>query len=287
MEELDDPDLLARIDRLRLQARAADFSHVRQGMAAAEKFLHAAPWLHQGCAGVIAPPDTVPLVQAAVRLLDLAWVINPDDLDDPDDPLVDLHGAVDFDNHPAYSFAFLSTLALRTISVTPEAPALDTGWLGSLLPATAYAHNPAKQLAVRFLTRVPLLWGAEPWLAAIAQDWQLRILRYAESAVIVAEQEEMVHGWSLARFPTFWPNALCIARFSDPEAPDDAHTATLQSIFQKRRFDAIEIAAPGAERIDQAVHLLYLGEWVALYLAALHGVDPADRTPLQLLGLAA
>jgi hypothetical protein len=282
VEELDDPEVLARIDRLRLQARAADFSHARLGMAGAEKFLHAAPWLRQGCGGVIAPPDMAPLVQAAVRLLDLAWVINPDDLDDP---LVDLHGAVDFDNHPAYSFAYLSTLAARSISLTPEAPALDNGWLGSLLPTTAYAHNPAKQLAVRFLTRVPLLWGAEPWLVAIAQDWQLRILRYAESAALVAGQEEMLHGWSMARFPAFWPNALCIARLSDPEAPDDARTAALQSIFQKRRFDAIEIAAPGAERIDQAVHLLHLGEWVALYLAALHGIDPADRAPLQLLGL--
>ena len=284
MEELDDPEVLARTDRLQLQVRAAHFSHARQGMADAEKFLHATPRLHHGCAGVITPPDTAPLVQAAAHLVDLDWAINPDDRDGP---LANLHGEVHFDKHPAYSLAYLCTLAAHSISVTPVTPTLDAAWLGSLLPTTAYAQNPAKQLAVRFLTRVPLLWGAEAWLAAIAQDWRLRILRYAESAALVAGQDDMLYGWSLARFPGFWPNTVCIARLGDSGTPVDMRTTTLQSILRKRRFTTIEIAAPGAKHIDQALHLLHLGEWVALYLAALHGIDPADRTPLEILGLAA
>jgi hypothetical protein len=31
------------------------------------------------------------------------------------------------------------------------------------------------------------------------------------------------------------------------------------------------------------LHLLELGEWLALYAAALYNVDPADRVPLQIL----
>jgi hypothetical protein len=130
------------------------------------------------------------------------------------------------------------------------------------------------------------LWAEDGWQAEIAQDWRLRILRYAESAAIVADLSEMQQAWSMARFPNFWGNALCVARIGEVAAHHHGQVNMLQSILQKRRFNTIHIEVPGEDPFLRGIHLLYLGEWVALYLAALYGVDPEARVPLQLLGLA-
>ena len=39
----------------------------------------------------------------------------------------------------------------------------------------------------------------------------------------------------------------------------------------------------GLSRLDRALYWLEMGEWVALYAAALNNVDPAAQVPLEIL----
>jgi hypothetical protein len=279
LHELDDLDLLARADRLRLHERAGDFTLVRRGLIDAQAHLD------QPVAALLVAADLEALALAVSRLYSTGWSVNP-----ADETRSALALRVRFDDHPAYVFAYLCALAAHSahtpLDTLADSLALNEAWLHSLLPATPHLQNPAKQLALRLFSHTPLLWAESPWLVNIAQDWRLRILRYAESAALVADLSDMLQGWSMARFPTFWPNTICIARLASAAPAYDARIFALQSILRKRRFDSIEIAPPAGSAPAMALHLLYWGEWVALYLAALYGVDPADRVPLQLLGMA-
>ncbi|HRW49608.1 MAG TPA: SIS domain-containing protein, partial [Caldilinea sp.] len=101
-----------------------------------------------------------------------------------------------------------------------------------------------------------------------------------------AGSESMQRLWSMARFPNFWPNGVVVVHLTEQERPALPGSEALTAILAARRIQRIELAAPGATRAEVAIHHLYLGNWIALYLAALYQVDPADRVPLQLLGLA-
>lgn len=275
-------DLIAHSDRLQLRLRAGDETHIARAAKAAHAALQSVsrPPQHSGVSLAISH-DLDPLAGAATALSGapfaqthtIAWTL-------------DLHDHLHFDDHPAYTFAYLVTAATWLAGSHTAMPTLDHSWLESLQPSTPLSQNPAKRLAQRFYAHAPLLWAVEEWQLAIAHDWRLRILRYAENAAMVANFADMQHGWSMARFPNFWPNALCVARIGDSSPADPPNTRALQTILRRRRFDATETALVGANRLTQALHLLYLGEWVALYLAALNDVDPADRVPLHLLGIA-
>ncbi|WP_298984275.1 SIS domain-containing protein [Caldilinea sp.] len=281
MSELDNLELYAFS---RLYDRAGDPTHPARGLKAAQEWLarqpnrfsSAAPRFHL-------PYDVRPLANAVAHLC--APGAEPAATVGDGVDALDLRGLLHFDEHPAYTFTFLWALARAALGQASAPPALDLAWLQSLTPTTPFAANPAKQLAQRCYARVPLLWAEESWQSEIAHDWRLRILRYAESAAIVADFSEMQHGWSMARFPNFWINALCVVKIGAIASDNEAQANMLQSILQKRRFNAIQVDAPGGDPVTRAVHLLYFGEWAALYLAALYGVEPEARVPLQLLGL--
>ncbi len=278
MIDLDDPQQVALADRLGLQTVAADLSLPLRAMSAANRLL-----------GQTAPsaPDPVPLddlrglarFAAEIYAVDVTAVLASAVSETPGEP------PITFDTHPAYTLAHFLALAARAADRPLPDLALDRGWLESLLPHTPVAGNVAKQVALRLYQHIPLIWSALPWLDGIAQEWRLRLARYAESAALAAGDEEMQRVWSMARFPAFWPNGVTILRL------DAAPVATrepnkLLPILAARRCPVIELAAPGSTPVEYAIHYLYLGNWVALYLAALYQADPADRVPLQLLGLA-
>jgi hypothetical protein len=52
----------------------------------------------------------------------------------------------------------------------------------------------------------------------------------------------------------------------------------------RRRVAAVQAPAPaGLSDLEHVLYLLELGEWIALYAAALYNVDPSQRVPLQIL----
>lgn len=282
MSELDNLELYASS---RLYDRAGDPTHPARGLHAAQEWLARQPSRFDAAAARLdLPYDVRPLANAVAHLGAPAVKLMAAMVEDGADAL-DLRALLHFDEHPAYTFTFLWTLARAALGEASAPPTLDLAWLQSLTPTTPFAANAAKQLAQRCYARVPLLWAEEGWQTEIAHDWRLRILRYAESAAIVADFSEMQHGWSMARFPNFWINALCMVKIGAVAPDNEAQANVLQSILQKRRFNTIYIDAPGSDPVTRAVHLLYFGEWAALYLAALYGVEPEARVPLQLLGL--
>jgi hypothetical protein len=163
---------------------------------------------------------------------------------------------------------------------------VDAAWLQSCRSDVPLAANPAKQLGVKLYERVPLIWS-HARLAPHTRYWQACINHYAEAAAITATLDAMVRNWSMVRFPRFWNNALTCVYLSDgaEPAPVRAQADRMQVLLQTRRIPTTTIALPVAAGAATRFHAEALGEWVALYLAALYQVDPAARVAWDFLGL--
>jgi hypothetical protein len=147
-------------------------------------------------------------------------------------------------------------------------------------------ENPAKQLALKLYERTPLFWG-DSRLAPLAARWQQRVMQDAETAALSADLQQMARDWSMVRLPRFWPNAVVCVWLRDgrEDAEERQLAEQIQSLLQKRRYQTVQAAIPAGAAPEVA--LWYgeeLGRWVALYLAALYGVDPAARVGWQYLG---
>lgn len=206
-------------------------------------------------------------------------------------PRLDISPFISADQHPAQVFLFL--LALLDQCLPPVALSIDaatnlaliTSQLANWVPAVPTAQNPAKQLAIQLHERLPFFWGAGP-LAAIAEDWRLRRLWYAEAMAWAASTEELTRIHIMARLPRYWFNIVTFVHLA-PSLPNHSLISLetkLDRLFTIRRLSSLRVTTP--EELTLAGTLWYwleLGEWVALYAAALYNVEPAERVPLQFL----
>lgn len=266
MIDLDDPQQVRQLDRLGLQRVAADPHLPEQALCAAA-----------AGGSITYAPEVAGLARLAAELSALP----------PPAPATgDAPRILTFDTHPAYILTTFLALSARMAGEPPPQLAVNRAWLQALLPETPAAANVAKQAALRLYQHVPIIWSGAPWLEGVGEEWRLRILYYAESGALAAGSERMQRLWSMARFPNFWPNGVVVVHLAAQDGPAMPGDEALAAILAARRIQRLELAAPGVTSAEVAIHHLYLGNWIALYLAALYQVDPADRVPLQLLGLA-
>lgn len=201
------------------------------------------------------------------------------------DQIMDLAPYVHGNMHPAHALlgllGLLSALHEPTPRRHPYAPALLDA-LARCRPEIPTTDNPAKQLALRIHDRIPCFWGTDIEHLA-ARDWAVRLLWNAESIAMAVEQDALSRLEVMARFPRFWPNVAAWVRLVSPDTSSDLPDA-LTHILARRRFILHELHAPApCSGLDRALYWLELGEWIALYVAALNNVDPAALVPFDLL----
>lgn len=306
MSELDQLETLRRGDSTGRLARAAQTAQRPADAAAAvASWLAQTPQMHtphlrsSHPAGevpvtLILPPELQPIGAMAVRLAGGATRLADAPLTLGYTPPAALQVGewafpatppVDASAHPAYTLlALLGLLAAARPHMPPwpaPAPALLEA-LACCHPTVPSADNPAKQIALRLHGRIPCFWGAE-LEAAAAQAWTAAFLWSAETMALAAHQDELSRLLVMARFPRFWPNAAALVHLVTPDAPASLAAETGR-LLARRRFVLLELHAPaGLSLLDRALYWLEMGEWVALYAAALNNVDPAAQVPLEIL----
>ena len=60
-----------------------------------------------------------------------------------------------------------------------------------------------------------------------------------------------------------------------------ARVEILREVLARRGLSYLEVRAEGEDEISQLFSLLYLGDWVSVYLALLNRVDPTPVRPIQ------
>jgi hypothetical protein len=205
----------------------------------------------------------------------------------PADRVITTPEAVDPEAHPADIFLMLlamvdqwldRSMADRLLPLEEEA----AHQLSACVPAVPVSSNPAKGLAHAFNERVPIFWAADS-LAGIPWDWWQRYTLYAEAKAEWMDVESLRHIAVMTRFPRYWPQAGIFVRLAQVADSDESWLADLDRLFRSRRIHSLTIEAPGRPVAAQMLYLFELGEWVALYAAALLGVEPTDRVALDFL----
>lgn len=152
---------------------------------------------------------------------------------------------------------------------------------GGMTPAKG---NPAKQLALFLKDRLPVLYGGQDHFDAVASRWKCQFNENSKQVALAGVVPEMNHNEVLG-FSS--PEALSkrmaclLLRHPQGDHPQISRRFDiLRGILSARTAGVREVRAQGRSLLAQMMSVIYLGDFVSLYLAYLKGVDP---TPIALI----
>lgn len=162
-----------------------------------------------------------------------------------------------------------------------EAIALLKTWRARLEPSVPAEQNEAKQIALAFHQHLPLVYGTQGWKGVVAYRWKTQINENAKAQAMANRFPELNHnetvGWEVP--PSI--NGLCqvvlLRERTDP-APIQRRIEVTAEIMRPQVAGIREAWAEGESELARLFSLLYLGDYVSLYLAYLYRVDP---TPVK------
>jgi glucose/mannose-6-phosphate isomerase len=147
----------------------------------------------------------------------------------------------------------------------------------ALAPESPEASNPAKQLARALHGRLVYVYAGSERLGAVATRWRQQLQENAKvpahSALVPELNHNEIVGWQVGG-PLQAMTSVVLLR--DPEdSPEVATRLALTGEYVARQGARVhEVRSTGATRLERAVRLVQLGDWVSFYLALLGGVDP-------------
>lgn len=309
MFDLDDLAQLAFSDRHGWLTRAAQFeTRWQSAMRAGEQMAHGYCASPEKTVGLLLPyrlqgvGRAIQALYASMPNSLILHVWEPSSLPAPGDRLVmDLCNvgpthlprvipdtAIAVEAHP--STLFLTALScldqLCGLSMAEQAVSLlseQSTQLQRWATAVPGAQNSMKQLAQRLNDRQPVFWST-PLFDGIAWDWWQRYQLYAESKAEWLTAQDIRHVAVMARFPRYWPQAGVFVRLQGTDDQSLPWLAGLEQLWQIRRMQSLRVDSMNLTH--PAAAMLYFceaGEWLALYAAALLGIDAREQTALDYL----
>ncbi len=141
--------------------------------------------------------------------------------------------------------------------------------------------NPAKKLALKLFNSLPVIYGINGFLSAVAFRWKCEFNENAKYPSFWAEFPELNHnetvGWQNLKDLT--KNFVLIV-FIDGQAQEriKVRIKTTIKLIKSYFKDVVEINIEGVSKLAKALSTMYLGDITSVYLALLSGVDP---TPVE------
>lgn len=146
------------------------------------------------------------------------------------------------------------------------------------------SENLAKQIAVSLHDRLPVIYSAGP-LIEVAHRWKTQL---NESSKIWAFHEELpeIHHNSIIGYalPTAIARGTAVVFLNS----DDLVHLRVQlrynftrDLLARSNVESLTVEARGVGALAQVMSLIYLGDYVSVYLAILNGVDPTPTTVID------
>ena len=183
-----------------------------------------------------------------------------------------------------YSFITLLT-ALETLGMVPSYEA-DFQEAMSLLVQLSQeygfmkpsAKNPAKQLARFFHGKLPIIYGGQDHFDSVAYRWKCQFNENAKQIALMNVISEMNHNEVLGySFSEVLTKKMAVVLLRHPGA-DHSQIARrfdiLKKFIQSKTGGVREVKAQGRSVLAQMLSVIYLGDFVTVYLAYLKGIDP-------------
>jgi glucose/mannose-6-phosphate isomerase len=176
-------------------------------------------------------------------------------------------------------------VALERIGLVPEAGEwLDQarGQLASrrekCLPSVAAPSNPAREIARKIGTTIPIFYGGGALGAVAAQRWKCDVNENAKAPAFWNAYPEIDHneicGWGQHGDVTRQVFTLVELRHGFEHEQLDKRFALTRTLIEEALAQVLEVRAEGEGRLAQLLDLMYVGDWASCYLAVDHDVDP-------------
>lgn len=190
---------------------------------------------------------------------------------------------------PRTTVGLSATLVLRVLeraaNLDPLSPKLEqvSQWLSGSLkeigPEQPCSRNLAKQTAVKLKGVNPVFYAATGRMASVARRWAGQLCENAKQLALSRQFPEMNHneivGWAAGSNGSLRPVFL-------RDGQEDIRLASrLKATFHELReqgVETFEICARGPDFLTRLWWMIFLGDFVSLYLAVLNEVDP---TPVR------
>ena len=176
-------------------------------------------------------------------------------------------------------------IALERVGLLPEA----SEWLdqaGRQLvarrdkcrPDVEAPANPAREIARRIGTTIPIFYGGGALGAVAAQRWKCDVNENAKAPAFWNAYPELDHneicGWGQHGDVTRQIFTLVELRHGFEHEQLERRFALTRELIEEALAQVLEVRAEGEGRLAQLLDLMYVGDWASSYLALDHDVDP-------------
>ncbi len=146
--------------------------------------------------------------------------------------------------------------------------------------------NPAKKLASDIGDSLPIIYGTDGYLSAVAYRLKCEINENSKTPCWWNEFAELNHnetvGWERLKEVT-GKMVLVIFREKDEDIRMKTRIDVTAGLIKGNVSDIIEIQVEGRSKLARALSTLYLGDIASVYLAIASGVDPTPVEKIQSL----
>ncbi|MFH0802206.1 MAG: bifunctional phosphoglucose/phosphomannose isomerase [bacterium] len=184
----------------------------------------------------------------------------------------------------AYTFFYPLFILEKTGLIASREPELEECFSilefcrGLWEPSIFSDENLAKQLAARFLRKIPVIYGTSSWKGAVALRWKCQLNENAKVIAASGVFPEMNHnelvGWS-GPAENYRDLHTIILRDKD-DGPRIQKRVEFSKLIMNAAVPGDEVWAWGKSPLARMFSLIYLGDYVSVYLALLQGLDPTS-----------
>lgn len=138
------------------------------------------------------------------------------------------------------------------------------------------ARNVAKQTAVAIADKIPAIYGASGYRAAIADRWRSQIAANSKSPAFSGLFPGVADGdicaWESTRIEEVPLGFVFLTDAADKTTELSDTMAACGQLLDK--FGVTEVEMKGGTAYEKLLYGMYLGDFVSYYLAIIHGVNP-------------
>lgn len=146
-----------------------------------------------------------------------------------------------------------------------------------LAPHTPTPDNEAKKLAYSLRGKLPLIYASSPLLYGVALRWKTQINENAKAHTYVDFFSELHHNEIMA-----WESEEKVANFAVVLLRDKGENDRIKKRVEITKeligdkAEIYEVWTKGESKMERVFSLLYLGDFLSLYLAVLYHKDPQE-----------
>lgn len=146
-------------------------------------------------------------------------------------------------------------------------------------------QNPAKQIALKFVNNIPLFYGTET-TEAVAWRWKRQFNENAKTLAffnsIPSLHHDEIAGWDVSN-PYVRQFSVVFFHDRDDSMEIKKRICITKELLQGRAGEIVEVESEGVGKLSRMFSLVYLGDFVSLYVSMLKSVDPSPVKVIDLL----